>query len=352
MAAPALLDAFFDRSLQNYFFKKRYGYWQLNQEDEAAKRNIPPKRLVKAFINGKVHWLTDQEAQGLLARLEDPSGSDRAFKASLERALHGESQALADEVRVVISLTIQSLHESADEESLSPEDLKRFTTALRRHFNDAEAVIEELFSAEKELQQRMGEDPIIVNYERGMAALLELQKQGREEEAAKLAQELQKVKQKYLLRTRPLEPLKYTISFYRMDLQKTKSKVMVIHLEINTARDAGLHSQLTNLQERLGKAKDHPWDDLDLEDLDDQIDPRARDMRQELRNLKTESEFTSCNVKQLDKVCRWIEDKVFGDEQIRNATFQRVQKLRSSGTQQENKKTSSNGMVFTKHRLH
>lgn len=347
--SPAVpIDSFFDQSVQSYFFKKRYAYWDVEKEDQSQKKGVPSGRLVRVYLNDRVQWLTYEEAKKALASLDDTDESEKAFKSSLEKALQGENTVLADEIRVTLNLAISTLQQRVDERLLEEKDIEQHTTALRRHFENAESSIEELQSTEQEITQRKTEDPVMGKYEALMAQLLIFKKQGDMARAAIIAQELQKGKKQYVLRARTLEPLKYTANYHRLDLQKIKSRVLSVQCELCELRDSVVKFELQRLKGDMSEQTDEDdlWGDLDDPIHDNETDPKVIGLRDELRSLRSEAKVAAKTVEQVDRVCQWIEDEIFQDEQLRNATFKRGEKLKKSHGSAPEKKTKSGGMAY------
>ena len=307
---PAVdIDQFFEPSLQNYFFNKRFGYWNAEREGTSKKKKVPSDSLVKVIHHGRVTWFTAEEAQRLIADLDDDNKREASFKANLEKALRGSSRTLAEEIRVLFNLSIQTLFQRIEEGIVEDEQAEQYTTSLRRRFEEAEDNIEDLLDIEADLTARKRAEPVFASYEKKLAEMMRYQKTGNFAEAAVLAKQLMNEKKHYLLRSRALEPLTYAAYYYRLDLQKIKSRVLDTQRQLCEMRDSLVKNELQKLRTTLGAQTDDLFEAP--EDLPESPGPEARQTiksyQRELQTLALESRALMKTIEEAERICKWIE---------------------------------------------
>ncbi|MFH1738770.1 MAG: hypothetical protein ABIH23_07160 [bacterium] len=345
------IEQFFNPSEQSYFFKKRFGYWEIDKEPVIKKRNVAEDDLVKVIHKGRVMWFTPAEARRLLEDCEDEGKSAASFKANLEKALRGSSRSLADEIRVLFNLAIATLSQRIEEGIVKDEQAEDMTNSLRRRFEIVEENIEELLGLEKELTERKRSEPIFASYEKKLAEFMRLQKSGETLAAAALAKQLVQEKKHYVIRSRSLEPLTYAAYYYRLDLQKLKGRVLDTQRQLCDMRDSIVQHELQQLRKSAGAQTDNLFEDpeeLKLPPDSEEIKAISR-CQKELRNLSLESKVLVETVKEVDKICDWIEKEIFKDENLKNAAVTHANKRKSEHTgankAETRKKGTAGGMV-------
>ncbi len=337
---PAIdINQFFDQSQQNYFFNKRFGYWNAERGNTSKKKGVSTESLVKVIHNGRVTWFTADEAQRLLADLDDENAKEASFKANLEKALRGSSRTLAEEIRVLFNLAIQTLFERVREGIVEDEQAEEYTTNLRRRFEEAEGSIEDLMDLETELTQRKRAEPIFASYENKLAEMMRLQKAGDFAQAAVLAKQLMHEKKHYLLRSRALEPLTYAAYYYRLDLQKIKGRVLDTQRQLCEMRDSLVKNELQKIRDNLGAQTDDLFEEPDdLPELPSPEEGQAiRRYQQELRNLALESRALVRTIEEAENICRWIENEIFKDENLKQAAVTHAQTRKQSRSDEGSK---------------
>ena len=349
MRMPAIdIEQFFDQSLQNYFFKKRFGYWETEKDSVVQKKNVHADELVKVIHDGKVVWFTLAEAQRMLEDCKDSAKSNASFKASLEKALRGSSRSLAEEIRVLFNLAIQTLSQRIQEGAIGDEEAEELTNSLRRRFETAEENVEDLLDLEKELTERKRAEPIFASYERKLAEFMNLQKSGNSVAAASLAKQLIQEKKHYLLRSRSLEPLTYAAYYYRLDLQKHKSRVLDTQRHLCEMRDSLVQHELGKLRQSMGDGGNKLFEDLETLQLSPEQSEGVTGYRRELKALAMESKVLVRAIQEVDQICEWIEKEIFKDENLKNVAITQTQKRKTAREQvreEGNKGSAGRGMV-------
>ncbi len=342
------IEQFFDQSLQNYFFKKRFSYWETEKDSVVKNKNVHADELVKVVHNGKVTWFTLDEAQSLLKDYEDNTKSNASFKTGLEKALRGSSRSLAEEIRVLFSLAIQTLSQRIQEGAIGNEEAEELTNSLRRRFEITEENVEDLLELEKEITERKKAEPIFASYERKLAEMMSLQKAGNSVAAASLARQLIQEKRQYLLRSRSLEPLTYAAYYYRLDLQKHKSRVLDTQRHLCEMRDSLIKRELSKLRQSVGDGGHDLFEDIETLRLNPEQLEGVAGYRRELKALAMESKILVQGIKEVDRICEWIEKEIFKDENLKNSAVTQVQRLKTSreqGSGEGKKKTQGTRMA-------
>ncbi|MFH1738811.1 MAG: hypothetical protein ABIH23_07365 [bacterium] len=321
---PIDVDRFFDESEQYKALKKKCTDWESEWETRARKEKIPADDLVKVHHNGRIVWLTANEVQDILEEQHDEDKRNASLKNNVEKSLYGSSRALAEEMRVLLYLAIQTLSQRVKEGTVSDKEAEWFTNSLRRRFEEVESNIEGLIEAEEELTARKKAEPVFATYEKKMAEMLRLKKEGRLNEAASLAKQLERDKKHYLLLSRALEPLTYVAFHHRLDLQKDKSRVLVVQRRLCEMRDALLRQALQEMRESLGTDDDTSFEHLAAASDSGQGE-NVRKYLKELKQLALELKVLVNTIEEVDHVCKWIEHEIFKDETVKKATIQHRQ---------------------------
>jgi len=296
---------------------------------------------VKIIHNGRVVWLPADEVQSILDESEDEKKADASFKANLEKALHGASRALAEEVRVLLYLTIETLSQRVEDRTVSDSEAERLTRNLRRRFEEAEENIASLLRIDDELTALKRADPILTGYERKMAEMLRLQESGQMAEASALAKELMRDKRQYLLRGRALEPLANAAYYRRLELQKGKGRVLNVQQHLCEMRDAVVREALRRIRESLGAPDDDLLEDSTEVSVISDTD-RAQSVlkyQRELKQLRLQMKTIVKTIKEIDSICNWIESEIFPDSEVKKAAAEYIKTRKEPGVAPVEEKT-------------
>ncbi|HPA44717.1 MAG TPA: hypothetical protein PLG59_01130 [bacterium] len=314
----------FDRSENVAAFEKQRQSWDQESRQAVQKKKVSQDALVRVFHEGRVLLLTADEAEKILREKEGQDAGQDALKKNLEKALYGGSRAIAEELRVLFFFAVQSLTERIKDESIGDKEAELMTNNLRRRFNETEENISALVQVENDLTQRKNSEPIFAAYESKMAMMLRYKRDGQMDQAVALAKELERDKKQYLLHSRALEPLTYASYYHRLDLQKSKSRVLKIQQQLTEMRDTVVRKVMQELQATIS---------ADGEDLEQQLaqlehSEKAQKFikyQQELQKLTLEVKVLVKTISEVDKVCKWIETEVFKDDGIRKAAVTHAQ---------------------------
>jgi len=305
-------------------FEKQRQSWDQESREAVRKKKVSQNGLVRVFHEGKVLLLTTDEAAKILQEKEGEDAAQDALRRNLEKALYGGGRAVAEELRMLFFFAVQSLTERVKDESISDKEAESMTMNLRRRFNEAEENISALVQVENELTQRKNAEPIFAAYESKMARMIRFKRDGQMEQAVALAKELERDKKLYLLHSRALEPLTYASYYHRLDLQKSKSRVLKIQQQLTEMRDTVVRKVLQEIQTTLQGNGEDLQQQLATLDHSESAQKFLK-YQQELQKLTLEVKVLVKTISEVDKVCRWIETEVFKDDSIRKAAITHAQ---------------------------
>ncbi|HPA48141.1 MAG TPA: hypothetical protein PK395_20425 [bacterium] len=219
-------------------------------QQEAARKKTSPNDLIRVVRGNEVVWMTAEEADTLLA--SDTESEDDRLRNSVERALKGETRILHVELRAMIALGMEMLDRYAKEGAVDPNEVKRIRPIfiqLERRINTTVGRLKEI---ERRIQDYRRSNPIFDEFEGKMGRLLNLQRTGKGEEAAYLAQELVTLRKRYLFLSRGLASDTNVVYGHRLDLQKNKKTILSNQKYLAAQRAGMLEGLLEKGRARLG----------------------------------------------------------------------------------------------------
>jgi len=362
-APEASFDSIFGGEDQKDLTMDRFDdYWERTRSAEAQKKEVDPNKLVRFVHNGKVNWITQDEASLYLQLSDDTDKRQNAVKKEIKRAMRGESKSLSDELSVLLAISASTLGRYKEEQAIPEEEIKRIEPTLQRRFQEVEQLSNALQEVEKTIEAKRKREPIFQEYETKLGEMMNLQRQGKNAEAAKLAQELAAKKRQYVIMSRALEPDVYTSYFYRMELQKTKKRVLSVQKYLSAQREDSLEDEIKDLKQELNQLKSVKEQEdglmargvnVDVDEYQNRVqkinktEEKIEGGVSELSSIEKESKLVATQIENVDEVIAYINDEVLKDsgyedsiqEQVRSMTTK--QKLRKPKFPTVTKKSTS-----------
>lgn len=216
---------------------------------ETAK--ISPNELVRVVHGGKVMWMTQQQAADFL----EESSSRQEVRRDVERALKGELKYIRRELEVLLAVAMYTFKKCTEAQLISQESIERIEPGLRRRSNEISEVISQTSESEMVVENKRKRNPQLGEYEKLMGEFLNEKSKGNMQRATELAKELNLKKKTYVLLTRSIEPDVRTIYYHRLNLQKTKKRILGTQNELCSSRQESLKVELTELQMNMKKVQ-------------------------------------------------------------------------------------------------
>jgi hypothetical protein len=215
--------------------------------------------LVRIVHNDELIWLTQEQAD---TYLQDHSykGKDASLKKAVEKALKGESKFIKQELQVLMTMAELTMEQCRKDPSLDQVEVRRLIPQLKRSQLEIDNALNDIDDLEKRIAETRGSQPQIVSYEKKVGKLLEHKQKGQWDDAKKIASELEKKKNQYLLSCRAIEPDLTSINFRRLDLQKVKKRLLSIHCYLCAQKLDGLEMEINELRKRMKSLQGQPGD--------------------------------------------------------------------------------------------
>ena len=217
---------------------------------EAAKRNTNPNELVRVVNNGKVTWITAQQAQ-LYLKADSDGNEKETLRNNVERALKGEARLLHQELRVLLAITSGTFENLSGQGLIDEKEAERIRPSIRRRESEIGDTFSELYDVENRISMARERQPLIGEYETRMGQLLNFQQEGKMDQARELAQQLAMDKRKYILLSRSMEPDVNTAYFHRLNAQKTRKKTLNLQQTLCMKKEGAIGLRIDNLQSKV-----------------------------------------------------------------------------------------------------
>lgn len=207
-----------------------------------------PNQLVRVVSNGKVTWMTQEQAVDFL-KINDT----QQMKKDIERALRGELKVIRQELEILIAIAMYTLDHYKTNEILDEKEIQALEPSINRRRRELNDGVSETASSETLLAEKRKRAPVLHEYETNMADFLSSKARGDMQRAAELAKWLEMNKKKYVLLSRSIEPDVRTIYYHRLNLQKTKKRIINTQNELCTSRQDALKVELQTIQSQLNE---------------------------------------------------------------------------------------------------
>ena len=212
----------------------------------AEQAEVSPNQLVRVVHGNQVTWMTQKQAAEFLQRHDTD-----AVRQDIERALKGELKFIRQELEILLALAFYTLNQFKKKNLISTEEIAKLEPSLKRRQAEINEGITQTAESEAILKEKRRRSPILDQYEQMMGEFLNAQKEGLGEQVNVLAKELGAKKRQYLLQARAVEPDVYTIYFHRLNLQKTKKRILGTQTELCSTRKDTLQFEVNELQDNL-----------------------------------------------------------------------------------------------------
>jgi len=219
----------------------------------ASKRNINPNELVRVVDNGKVSWISAQQAQ---LYLQSDAQSTDGLREKVERALKGDARILHQELRVLLAITAGTFENLNAEGLFDEKEQEKIRPSIQRRESEISDTFTQLYEVEGRISSIRARQPLIAEYEERMGRLLNLQSEGRIEEARELARYLATEKKKYVLMSRAIEPDVNTAYFHRLNAQKTRKKTLNLQQNLCQKKEGAIGLRIDQLQTKMETIED------------------------------------------------------------------------------------------------
>ncbi len=313
-------DSDADLSIQRY-----EEFWERARPETAQKKGVNPNQLVRFVHNRKVHWITQDEANTYLQLANDEDKRENAVKKEIKRALRGETKSVGDELSVLLAISSSILNRYKREDAIPESEIRRIEPTLHRRFQEVKNNVDCLNEVEDVILNKRKKEPIFDEYENMLGEMMNLKRQGKIQEAARLAGELEGKKRQYLILSRSIEPDVYTNYYYRMELEKCKKRILTIQKYLTSQRENSLEEEIKELRSGLQELRqEHDEEEgliargvtTDLGQYEDRIEKmeemeeKLKDDEAEMESIEKESKILVSQIENADDVISYISEEV------------------------------------------
>ena len=297
------------------FFRKAIDY-------TASANKISPNQLVRVVHGKKVMWMTQQQAS---LYLKD-DGESGEMQKDVEKAIRGNLKYIRQELEILLALALYSFSHYKQLNSISPKDIDRIGPSLQRRQSEINEGISQTIEGEAILDSKRRKNPLLGEYEEMMGAFINAKNKGDQASAMQLARQLAEKKKYYLLLARGIEPDIRTIYYHRLNLQKTKKRILSTQGELCSSRLDTLRLEITEIRQNLNSIKDQiraaeesgqdsaaltiqKLKNYDLSDTEKVLNEKSVEMLA----MKTESKIIEKQEAEVDSVIQNIQENVLGE---------------------------------------
>lgn len=300
----------------------------LNKVVELASEQaqVNPNALVRVMHGGRITWMTHEQA----AEYMKESSASSTIRQDVENALKGELKHIRQELEVLLAIAQYTLDQFRKNQLVAPEEIKRIEPGLQRRQYEIREGVSQTAESETLVEEKRRRNPIINEFELMMGQFLREKSKGDMQKAAELAKVLSEKKKQYILITRALEPDVRTIYYHRLNLQKTKKRLLHTQNELCSSRKDSLVIELNDLKGKLTSVKQQTQeaeyagqdtaaatiDRIDLYD-EGQVKREITEKVTELETLKKETAIIDRQEAAVDSVINTISVHVLGDTEVK-----------------------------------
>jgi len=284
----------------------------------SEQARLSPQELVRVMHGGRITWMTRQQAAEFLKQTINED-----TREAVEQALRGKLGPIRRELEILLAIARYTLHQYKKTRALPPEEVQRLEPALQHRERELRDDLAQTGEYELRLEQKRQAYPFLGQYERLATQLQEEQAKGNLQRARELAKELALKKKLYFLACRSLEPERHALNIQRLNLQKTKKKLIGAQTEICASRQNVLRGELEQLQQQLHSLQgplpsSFPRENvrkassaaspggMNLDEIQHQITQRQN----QLAALQQEGEVLQFQERQMDSLIQTITEQV------------------------------------------
>ncbi len=287
-----------------------------------------PYQLVRVVHYGKVQWMTQAQAKDFL-QSEAP---EEEMRQDVERALRADLKFIRQELEILIALARYTLDQFKKNQAIETKEIERIEPSLKRRQRELTDGVNETAESEAILAQKRKRAPLLEEYEQLMGEFIHEKSKNNMQRASQLAHELSMRKKKYLLLSRSIEPDVRTIYYHRLNLQKTKKRILNTQNDLCKTRQDTLKFELDELQTQIQSVKDVVSSSesealesklQEMELKDHEFDPyEAQKMMNEklseMNALESESAIIDKQESQVQSVINNIAEDVLNEPDLKN----------------------------------
>ena len=287
----------------------------------SSRVQINPNQLVRVMHKGKVVWMTQEQAVNYMDQ-----GESGSLASDVQAALKADLKIIRQELEILLALATYTVRKYKDQEAIQPEEIARIEPSLVRRQHEISEGVNQTAQSEALLQEKRRRNPMLDEYEEMMGQFLNEKAKGNMDEALRLARILAEKKKKYILLSRAIEPDIRTIQYHRLNLQKTKKRILSTQNDICSTRIDALQSELNDLQSSINQVKSNTADAeergmdsasaeisklrlYDVEGAQKEIEQKAT----ELSSLEKESSILERQEQEVDAVISHIAENILGE---------------------------------------
>jgi len=291
-------------------------------EIASEQARVDPNALVRVVHDNRITWMTQEQASEFLKSTSESA----TLRQDIEAALKGKLIHIRQELEILLALARYTLDKFKTHELIPAEQIQRLEPSLQRRASEIKDGVSQTAESESLVEEKRRRNPIIGQFEEMMGRFLQAKSKGNLQEAAHLAKSLEASKKHYVLFTRSLEPDIRTIYYHRLNLQKTKKRLLQTQNQLCYTRKDSLVLELNELKKNILSVKQQ----TQQAELDGQGSAetaiRRQDlfdlsqMKQDLSNkvceyetLKKESEILERQESSVDAVIQTISESVLGE---------------------------------------
>jgi hypothetical protein len=241
----------FGEDSANLSMEKVEAFLQQAVKFTSEKAKVNPNQLVRIVHGKKVMWMTQVQASEYLKT----EASDSQMQKDIERALRGGLKYLRQELEILLALAISTFTQFKEAEAINQKDIERIEPSLKRRQQEINEGISETSECEAILEAKRRKNPLLDEYEEMMGHFITAKTNGDMQTAMQLAKGLAEKKKYYLLLARGIEPDIRTIYYHRLNLQKTKKRILNTQGELCNSRQDALQLEISELQQNLNSVQ-------------------------------------------------------------------------------------------------
>ncbi len=276
-----------------------------------------PNELVRVVHDGRVMWMSQEQASDYLAQ-----SSKADVRRDVERALKGELGFIRRELEILLAVAMYTFKKCVEAQTISKKAAERIEPGLKRRSQEVSDGISETSESEMVVEDKRKRNPLLGEYERLMGEFLNEKSKGNMEQATALAKELNEKKKNYVLLTRSIEPDVRTIYYHRLNLQKSKKRILTTQNELCSSRKDTLQLELNELQHNMKKvqsqiqnAEEEGQDTAFMALQKEQLyaEEKLSEKSSEMGALNEESSIIEKQERDVDSVIQTISENVLGE---------------------------------------
>ncbi len=201
-----------------------------------------PHEFVHVVTHDGIQWMTTAQAQALIQSNEENKNSE--LQKSIQIAMQGSSKLLAQEHKILFLIAQNTLNRYRLKQLIPLEEVQRCEPNVLRLGRTVCSLLDKLIEVEIRIKEIRETHPVLKEFEQKMGLFLTHQKNGDQQEAQKLAQDLSTLKKRYFVASRGLSSDSNQSMVLRRDLQNQKKSILSWQRYLAAQRAGQLQSTL------------------------------------------------------------------------------------------------------------